>query len=194
MPSGFQQDSNQLKTNFYRVAIDMTGYPSSNGTTNLLTNGGITPNSSDTFSAASLPTTAEFGFARSRGNIRFENIVRRITSLTDCQILDISISEATADAQATALAFTVKFERDSFITASGTAVDGSTQITNTELKIRDEVARGILETFTRKIRVYNGTTTEDTQQSVTVTAPATATAVWEDVTVTINSDTTLVNI
>ena len=55
MPSGFQQDSNQLQPNFYRVAIDTssaTYYPTTDGDTN----GGITPNGWDAL--ATKPTTA----------------------------------------------------------------------------------------------------------------------------------------
>lgn len=189
MPSGFQQDLNQIQPNFYRVAIDLSGYP----TTDTNTNGGVTPNSADSFSTANLPTTLVKGKQRARGNMRFRNIVRRLSSLTDCQILDVTITEANADAQATALAFTVRFERDDFIQASGTAVDGLTAITTKALKVRDEVARGILDATTATSRVYDGDDFSDKQISITVAAPDTASNVWADVTVTLNTDTTLVN-
>ena len=83
MPSGFQQDLNQLQPNFYRVAIDLSGYP----TTDTNTNGGVTPNSADSFSTANLPSTLIKGKQRARGNMRFRNIVNRLSSLADCQIL-----------------------------------------------------------------------------------------------------------
>jgi len=90
MPSGFQQDSNQLSPDFYRVVVDMTNatyYPTADANTN----GGVTPNSADSFTTANLPTTYIKGKARARGNMRFRNIVARLTGLADCQIMDIEI-------------------------------------------------------------------------------------------------------
>lgn len=188
MPSGFQQDLNQLQPNFYRVAVTMTGYPTT-GTTG----GGVTPNSVDSFAAANFPSTLALSQNRARGNMRFNNVVRRLSGLTDCQILDVTITEANADAQATALAFTVKFERDDFIQVGGTAVDGVTAITTKALKVKDEVVRGILDATSATMRVYNPTDISDNQQSISVTAPDTAANVWADVTVTLEADTTLVN-
>lgn len=185
MPSGFQQDTNQLSPDFYRVVVDLTDYPTADGNTN----GGVTPNSSDSF--ATLPTTLAKGQARARGNMRFRNIVARLSGLADCQILDVEITEANGDAQATALAFTVKFDRDDFVQASGTAIDGSTAITTKILKIKDEVARGILDATTATVRVYNGTLGSDSQQSVTVAAPDTASNVFGDVTVSLIDGTEL---
>jgi len=43
MPSGFVQDTNQLSPGFYRVVIDMSGYPTETGNTG----GAVTPTSSD---------------------------------------------------------------------------------------------------------------------------------------------------
>ena len=178
MPSGFQQDLNQLQPNFYRVSIDMSGYPTADGTDN----GGITPNGADSFTTANLPTTAVKARARARGVMRFENIVRRLTTLADCQILDITITEANADAQATALAFTVKYDRDTFI--SGTKAD----------TIKTAVAQGIIDERNALARVYDPDGDSDTQVYVTITKPvANLAAALTDVTVTLNTETTLVN-
>jgi hypothetical protein len=188
MPSGFTQDINQLSPNYYRVSIDLSGYP----TTNTDTNGGVTPTAANAFSTANLPTTLIKGKQRARGNMRFRNIANRLTSLADCQILDITITEANGDAQATALSFTVRYERDEFIQVGGTAVDGSTAITTIALKIKDEVARGILDETSANAAVYNGDDGTDGHALIAVAAPATASDAWADVTVTLNSDTTLV--
>ena len=186
MPSGFQQDLNQLQPNFYRVSIDTSGYPTTGGAENA--RGGITPNSSDSFSTANLPSTLAYGENRARGNMRFQNIVNRLTTLADCQILDISITEANADAQATAIAFTVKFDRDTFI--SGTKAD----------TIKAAVAQGIIDETTANVRVYNGDDDTDNQLLISVTKPVTDPdgddhlgEAIEDVTVTLNSETTLIN-
>ena len=130
MPSGFQNDTNQLQAEMYRATITMsntTYYPTADGDDN----GGVTPSASDSF--ATLPTTLAKGKARARGNMRFRNVVNRLTGLGDCQIRDITISEANGDAQATSLAFTIAYERPALITVSGTAVDASTAITTTAL-------------------------------------------------------------
>ena len=187
MPSGFQQDTNQLAPAFYRVVIDTSDYTADEGTDN----GGVTPNSSDSF--ATLPTTLAKGQARARGNMRFRNIVNRLSGLADCQILDIEITEANGDAQATELAFTVKFERDAFIQTGGTAVDTETAITTKILKIKDEVARGIRDTTRATVRVYNGTTGTDSQQSINVAPPAPNDEVFADVTVALIDGTELVS-
>ena len=176
MPSGFQQDLNQLQPNFYRVSIDTSGYPTADGNTN----GGITPNSSDSF--GTLPTNLIKGKQRSRGNMRFQNILNELGLLADFQILDITITEANADAQATALAFTVKFDRDTFI--SGTKAD----------TIKNAVAQGIINEGTANVRVYNGDDDTDSMALITVAKPvADLAAALSDVTVTLNSETTLVN-
>jgi hypothetical protein len=176
MPSGFQQDANQLQPNFYRVSIDTSGYPTADGNTN----GGITPNSSDSF--GTLPTTLIKGKQRSRGNMRFQNILNELGLLADFQILDITITEANADAQATALAFTVKFDRDTFI--SGTKAD----------TIKTAVAQGIINETTANVRVYNGDDDTDSMALITAAKPvANLAAALTDVTVTLNSETTLVN-
>ena len=171
MPSGFQQDSNQLSPGLYRAVITMTSttyYPTTGGAEN--DRGGITPNSSDSFSTANLPTTLAYGQNRARGNMRFRNIVNQLSGLADCQILDIELDsdETNGDSQATTLAFTVKFERDAFIPATGTDI-ASGSITSKALYIKNEIAKAIRLTTSANVRVYNGTTGTDSQLSITVT-------------------------
>lgn len=199
MPSGFQQDTNQLQPSFYRIVLDLTGYPDADGNDN----GGITPNSSDSFS--SLPTSLILGKARARGNMRFRNIVNRLSNLADCQILDIEIIEANADAQATAIAFTVKFDRSAGILDSVRNivktpffVSGSvnTEITTTALAITDQIVRAITDTTSATMKVAYGANPNevDTHQLITVTAPATAADVLSDVTVSLIDGTELITV
>lgn len=169
MPSGFQQDSNQLAPGFYRVVLTMTNttyYP----TTDSDDNGGVTPNSSDSFSTANLPTTLAKGQARARGNMRFRNIVNQLSGLADCQVLDIEVDsdESNGDAQATTLAFTVKYDRDAFIPATGTDI-ASGSITSKALYIKNEIAKAIRLSTTANARVYNGATGTDNMLSITAT-------------------------
>jgi len=189
MPSGFQNDTNQLQAEMYRATITMsntTYYP----TADTDDNGGVTPSASDSF--ATLPTTLAKGKARARGNMRFRNVVNRLTGLGDCQIRDITITEANGDAQATSLAFTVAYDRPGLITVSGTAVDASTAITTTALAIRDAVARGVRDVTVANARVYDGTNAQDTQLTLTVTATgATATQTFGTVAVSLIDETSL---
>ena len=177
MPSGFQQDSNQLQAEMYKVIIDMssgTYFPTADGNNN----GGVTPNSSDSF--ATLPTTLVLGKARARGNMRFRNIVNRLQALSDCQVRNITITEANGSAQATSLEFTVLFERPLFAAITG-SVQGATTVgndingaamTTTALVVKNAVAQGIRDNTTATVRVYDGGNSVDTQQSITVTASA----------------------
>lgn len=169
MPSGFQQDANQLAPGLYRVILTMTNttyYPTADGNDN----GGVTPNSSDSFTTANLPTTLAKGQARARGNMRFRNIVNQLTGLADCQILDIEVDsdETNGDAQATTLAFTVKYDRDAFIPSTGTDIAGGS-ITTKALYLKNEVAKAIRLSTTANARVYDGANGNDMQLPITVT-------------------------
>jgi hypothetical protein len=200
MPSGFRQDANQLSPTFYRVVwVANTGtYPTADGNTN----GAITPNSSDSFATADLPTTLVKGKARARGNMRFNNVVRRLSNLADCQILDIEVgSEANGDAQATSIAFTVRFDRDAGVVdattklnGSATAVDGATAVTTVAIAIRDQFVRGFRDATTYLSRVYDGALGTDNQISLTVAAPDDAADILADVTVTAIDGTELVTL
>jgi len=173
MPSGFQQDTNQLQPDFYRVAIDTssgTYFPTADGNTN----GSITPNGWDALTTA--PTTLVKSKARSRGVMRFRNIVNALSGLGDCQILDITLTgETDGDSQPTACTFTVKFDRDWFIPLTG-AYQGTTIVGNdinnaamdTIAKvIKNEIAKAMRLTTTASCRVYDPTVIGGTQLSLT---------------------------
>jgi hypothetical protein len=202
MSSGFQQDTNQLQPNFYRVAIDMsntTAFP----VTDLGTHqdGGCTPNAWDFFPAGSLPSTAAHAVSRARGNLRFKQVINQLSGLADCQILDVTITEADADAQATSLTFTVKYDRDSFIPLTGTKQGvnivgndvNSGAMDTTAKAIRNAVAVGLYNGTTEMGRVYNPATGEGTDQAVTANANVTAATLLGKVTVTLIDTTTVIN-
>jgi hypothetical protein len=191
MPSGFQQDTNQLQAEMYKVIVDMsnaTYYPTADGNDN----GGVTPNSSDSFTV--LPTSAVLGKARARGNMRFRNVVNRLQTLGDCQIRDIAITEANGSAQATSLQFTVFFERTSFVPLTGTAIDTSTSISTIAIAIQNAVAQGIRDTTNAGVRVYDPTVgIGDSQQKISVTTTGmTAAQTFGTVGVTRIVETTLI--
>jgi hypothetical protein len=119
MPSGFQQDQNQLTPSYYRVVITMQGGSStwytvdSNDGGN--TTGRISTYAWDNFSGDNRPTTLDSARALAHGNMRFQNIVTALENLADCQILDIE-EDAVANGDAMAdnqwINFTIKFDRD----------------------------------------------------------------------------------
>jgi hypothetical protein len=191
MASGFQNDSNQLQAEMYRVVITMsnaTYYPTASATA--ADNGGVTPSSSDSF--ATLPTTTAKGQNRARGNMRFRNVVNRLMTYSNAQIRDITITETNGDAQATSLAFTVLYERPPFIPVTGTAIDASTAITTTAIALQNLVAQGVRDATTANVRVYDGTNAVDTQQSISVSQTgATATQTFGTVAVSLIDESTL---
>jgi hypothetical protein len=194
MPSGFQQDSNQLSPGLFRVVwVASTGtYPTADGDNN----GAITPNSSDSF--ATLPTTLVKAKARARGNIRFRNVVNRLSGLADCQILDIETGisgggpETVGDDVATSLAFTVKYDRTAGIIdaqkalnvqETGVATNVATvAITTLALAIEDAVVRGFRDATTSTARILSSVP-DNSQTSITVAAPDTAADILADITV-----------
>lgn len=116
MPSGFQQDANQLSPNFYRVTVDLSGY---NSTATSTQSGSVEPDSGDSF--ATLNTTLDNSKRRARGQLRWEAIIQQLQSVGDVKILDVTATEAgpstldVADDVTTALSFTVMYERDAFV-------------------------------------------------------------------------------
>ena len=194
MPSGFQQDSNQLSPGLFRVVwIASTGtYPTADGNDN----GGLTPNSADSF--ATLPTTLVKAKARARGNLRFRNVVNRLSGLGDCQILDIETGisgggpELVGDDVATSVAFTVKYDRTAGIIdaqkalnvqETGAATNVATvAITTLALAIEDAVVRGFRDATTSSTRVVSSVPT-NSQTAITVAAPDTAANILADITV-----------
>lgn len=204
MPSGFVQDTNQLAPSLYRVVIDLSGYPTTDGDTN----GAVSPTASDNVGSgvnqiSALPTTLAKGKARSRGNMRFRNIVNRLSGVGDCQILDIEVGGQTdGDSQATSLAFTVRYERPQDLTNAIRAAvyaesgsynnAGSVAITTAVLGIEELVVRGVRDATTASARVYDGDAARDSQISLTVAAPDTAANVLTDVTVALIDGTELV--
>lgn len=201
MSSGFQQDSNQLTSGFYRVVIDMSN--STNFPTTDLGNkqdGGCTPNTWDYFSGSSLPSTAALALSRARGNLRFKQVVNQLTGLADCRIIDIVLTgETDGSSQATALAFTAQFERDTFLPQTGTKIgtatvgnDAAGNPMNTNAKvIANTVASGLYNGTTESMRVYDPVSGQGLQQQVTANAAVTNATLVGVVSVTQISGTTL---
>jgi hypothetical protein len=145
MPSGFQQDQNQLTPSYYRVTITMFDGSAewytvaSNDGDN--TTGRISTYTWDNFAGSDRPTTQAKADALARGNLRFQHIVEAIENLADCQILDIE-HDANPNGDAMAdnnwINFTIKFDRDEGVfpalaalkKAQGWGTDGTTSYDN----------------------------------------------------------------
>jgi hypothetical protein len=143
MPSGFQQDQNQLTPSYYRVVINMGALGGGSSATwyqmndndGDSTTGRITSYSWDNFEGNNLPSTVAIGEALARGNLRFQAIIESIENLADCQILDVeNWNNYNADDQVDngSFAFTVKFDRGAatganITTATDAVLDGSRQ-------------------------------------------------------------------
>ena len=125
MPSGFQQDSNQLSPAFFRVVIDMNNTGDGEEWYNQADNDGdtttgrITTWSWDTASSPSrLPQTQVTADALARGNLRFQSIVDILGLFADCQILDIeNYGNDYSDDQIdqNQISFTAKYDRNEFL-------------------------------------------------------------------------------
>lgn len=168
MPSGFQQDINQLSPNFYRVTVDLAGY---NSTATSTLSGSVEPDSGDSFTTQN--TTLDNSKRRARGNLRWEAIIHQLQLAGDVKILDVTALEAgpstldVADDVTTALSFTVMYERDAFVLlsvrdrliAEGRVVGGvaklsdhetlasAAPLTTTAQAIQELVVRGITKGY-----------------------------------------------
>ena len=112
MPSGFQQDNNQLQPALYRVVINMSNFRDEDDTTG----GRIIPWAWDNFEGNTLPSTLNNAMKLARGNVRFQRIIDELTKYNDGQILDVELSVDgnsfnDANLVPTAIAFTIKYER-----------------------------------------------------------------------------------
>lgn len=197
MASGFQQDTNQLAPNFYRVSIDMSGYAT---TATLTTSGAVEPFDSNGFTTA--PTSNNNSIRRARGNIRWNNVITALSNAADCQILDVTASNGgnaytDANTVSDALAFTVKFERDAFVlqTLSGTSftptTGGAVTIDSVAKAVRYIIGQAIQMSMTRQYRTLS-TTQGEMQQPISVTLPDTLGDIYDSVSVSLIQTTTLV--
>lgn len=172
-----------LHPTFYRVIVDMSDgakFPTT-GTTG----GGVTPNPSEVLSGSNYyynnggsknydkPTTDAKGLLRERGNMRWEKVVQELSKYAQCDIMNINITEANGDAQATSIGFTVRYERDEFNREEDVATPGS-YLTGANC-IKQLVATGITTTHSAlRTNVWQPVSQSDVpgqQMSVTATSP-----------------------
>jgi len=181
MPSGFQQDQNQLQPALWRVVIDM-----SNNVYDVFCRGGtgtchglVNPYTWDNFAVGDCPTTVDNALRLARGNIRWARIVEELGKHADAQILDVEVNfndNNNGDDEPTQVAFTVKYDRYGIDLADGenagilqaeqkfqqylndststsSSYDGE-NINNTDEAVQEAVMRALIEEVTRSVRVF----------------------------------------
>ncbi len=200
MASGFQQDTNQLSPNFYRVSCAFSGGTGTYPTADANDNGAVNPTDWNGFAT---PPSSDANSKRvARGNLRWQAIIEELTKHADAQILDVTVTSAgntNANNQPTALAFTVKYERDAYVlqALTGTTDIGGNNIDTVAKAVRHLVVTGIqrggTSGYTKKYRVYDPETTSETHIPITIIRPDTDADVYADVTVSLVDTVTLVN-
>ena len=181
MPSGFQQDTNQLQPAYFRVVMDMSNqYNYWTNNNNPEATGKVQPYTWDNFTGNDLPTTVVAGVTLARGNLRFQRIIEELCKYSDAQILDLEAlsgtDPVTGNNLANHLAFTVKYDRfgidDNDVEADSPLLameqkylrsinNGSTHspydnenINNTTEAIQEAIMRALITSVTRSVRVF----------------------------------------
>jgi hypothetical protein len=200
MPSGFQQDINQLSPDFYRVVLTLSGGTGNYGGA-APANGAVNPYDWNGFATA--PTTLANAQRLARGNMRWQAIIEELTKHADAQILDVEVTSANntlADSVPTAISFTVKYDRDDFVlgavqniaTSFAPTTGAAVTIDTTAKAIRYLVGTAIARNaYTRTYRVYDPTDLSETQVSVTINTPDTQADIFDDVAVNLLDGTEL---
>ena len=200
MPSGFQQDLNQLAPGFYRVVLTM-GAGTATWNAAAPANGAVNPYNWDSY--ATKPSSDANGQRLARGNMRFQFIIEELTKHADAQIIDVEVTSAdtsVADNVPTALAFTVKYDRDAFVLPAVQAIattfapttGGAVTIDSTAKAIRYLVGQAIArDAYTKKYNTYNATAGRGELQSITVNKPDALADLYDDVAVVLLDGTEL---
>lgn len=223
MPSGFQNNNDQLTPNYYRVVIDTSGYSTTAADNN---SGGVESQDHNNFATAN--TTTNNSIRRARGNLRWQAILDELGRFNEPILLDVTVLKAgptvetAADDTAVSVAFTVGYTQEEYvlngwqtIVSAGTFSDGATSLTTTSYDqlsaanrataiqncVKEAVTRGITRGgasgYNRRYRtvvVDAGTGLyEQRDTTVTIVQPDTPANVWADITSTIIDTTTQIN-
>jgi hypothetical protein len=208
--SGFKISTDSLRPEFYQVVITLSGgagtYPTADGNDN----GAVCPQDHSAFTTK--PTTLAIGRRVARGHQRFLAIIENLQKYADAQIQDVQFTSSgatVADNQATAVTFTVRYDRggnagattastlDNLILAGTRSeigspfqftatTDGTITVDTTAKALRYQVAQAIGRTnHVKSMRVYDGGQGAEVQESLTVTLPDTLADIYKDVAVTL---------
>jgi hypothetical protein len=197
--SGFQQDSNQLQPNFYRVTLTLSGgtgtYPTNDGDAN----GAVFTQDHSQFTT--LPTTLVNARRVARGQLRFLTIIEELKKFADAQILAVdftSAGKAAANNQPTEVVFTVRYDRDANVLASlsGTNDAGGNAIDTVAKAVRELVVQGICRGgtagYNRRVRVYDPVQEAEVDEFITIKQPDVPADVYADTAVILVPATVLI--
>jgi hypothetical protein len=205
MASGFQQDTNQLSPDFYRVIITMSG-GTGTWTAAAPANGAVNPYNWDSY--ATVPSSEVNALRLSRGNMRWQAIIEELSKHSDAQIIDVEVtSPGATDANnlPTSIAFTVKYDRDDFVlgavqkvaTTFAPTTGAAVTIDTTAKAIRYLVVQGIqrggTSGYTRKWNTYDTVGTAGVLSSITIQRPDTDGDVYDDVAIQVVDGTEIVS-
>jgi hypothetical protein len=204
--SGFKISPESLRPEFYQVVLTLTGgtgtYPTADGNDN----GAVCPQDHSQFTTK--PTTLALGRRVARAHQRFLAIVENLQKYADAQIQDVQFTSAgatAADNQATAVTFTVRYDRAGALGAGtsdgvlgGTRAEigspfqftpttgGAVTVDTTVKALRYQIGQAIGRTnYVKSMRVFDGTQGAEIQESLTVTLPDSIGDIYDDVAVTL---------
>lgn len=196
--SGFQQDTNQLQPRFYRVTLTLTGGSGTyTGDGSGATHGAVYSQDHSQFTTA--PSTLTNGRKVARGHLRFMNIVDALNRFADCQIIDVDFTSAgktVADNLPTEVTFTVRYDRDTNIVDSVKSVigtpyqftptsGGAVTVDSVAKALRYLVGQAMDLTFTKRVRVYDGTQGAEIDEEISIEGPDTVANMYDDIAVAI---------
>ena len=197
--SGFVQDADQLQPRCCRVTLTLTGGSGDyTGDGSGATHGAVQPQDHSQFTT--LPSTLNNGRKVARGHLRFFNIIDALNRFADAQIIDVDFTSAgktVADNLPTEVTFTVKYDRDANILGGVTEADGlnvssftpttggAVTIDTTANALRYLIGQALDLTFTKRVRVYNGALSTESDEEITVEGPDTVANMYDDIAVAI---------
>lgn len=205
MPTGFQQDANQLSPDFYRVVITMSG-GTGTWTAASPANGAVNPYNWDSYTT--LPSSDANAQRLARGNMRFQAIIEEVSKFADAQIVDVEVtSPGATDANSvpTALAFTVRYDRDenilpsvrqsvtTFTPTTGGAVTIDTTAKALRYLVVQGIQRGNTSGYSRKWNTWSYTNQSGQVEQITIQRPDTDADIYDDVIVSVLDGTELVS-
>jgi len=207
MPSGFQNNQDQLTPNYYRVQIDLSSGYNSTATDN--DSGGVEVWDFTTFDT--MNTTMDNSRRRARGNIRFNAILNELQKFANVQILDMTVLtggdlQLTADDIAASVSFTVGYVQEAYVFGGylGTSfsngdtfphdadtkfdqLSDSNKLLVIEECIHEAIVQGITvggtDGYSRRYKTYNPNDNNHREEQITVTQPKLPADAWNDVTV-----------
>lgn len=136
-----------LEFGYFRVTINAAGLGGAAPADGFIDN--ETPR--DYSKTVGFPSTANGSLAKTRANIRWKEIVQRLSTQISPQVIEINKVGAGPDAAPTQIAFTVVYDREDFIFTSS-ETDGAAL--NGEAAIKREVARALITDLTHRTQIY----------------------------------------